>query len=117
MKQMATNHSRLFGFVANHDGILTLTDIDSNYVTIDMDTSLFLIREQVGKNRFVGYSNSVQLFTDKYRKVIVYYDETPTYVDGFGHLVFFSIEEGIVATIYFGGFSRIEQFGYQLIKL
>lgn len=115
LKQVGVNRSRVFGFLANHDGMLTLANINSNLVTIDIDTSLFLIREQTGKSLFVGYSNSVEIFSDTYDDVIIYYDETPTYVDGCGHLVVFSLEEGIVATIYFGGFSPVEQTGYQLI--
>ncbi len=116
LRQVGTNRSRVFGFVANHDEILILTDIDSNLVTVDMDTSLFLIREQTGKSRFIGHSDNVQIFSETYQNVIVYYDETPTYADGFGHLAILSLEEGIVATIYFGGFSPIEQYGYQLIR-
>lgn len=116
LRQVGINHSRVFGFIGNHDGILTLAHIDSNRVTIDIDTSLHLIREQTGKSRFVGHSDTVELFSDIYEDVIVYYDETPTYVDGFGHLAIFSREEGMVATIYFGGFSPIEQYGYKLVK-
>jgi hypothetical protein len=116
LKQVGVNSSRIFGFLVSHDDMLVLTDINSNLVTIDIDTSLFLIREQTGKGLFVGHSNSVELFSNTYENVIVYYDETPTYVDGCGHLVVFSLEEGIVATIYFGGFSPVEQYGYQLIR-
>ena len=116
LKQVGVNSSRIFGFLASHDYMLVLTDINLDPVTINIDTSLFLIREQTGKSVFVGHSNSVELFLDTYENVIVYYDETPTYVDGCGHLVVFSLEEGIVATIYFGGFSSVEQYGYQLIK-
>ncbi|MFQ5799081.1 MAG: hypothetical protein ACE5H0_10390 [Bacteroidota bacterium] len=116
LRQVGINRSRVFGFVGNHDGILTLAQIDSNHVTIDIDTSLYLIREQIGKSRFVGYSDTVELFSDTCEDVIVYYDETPTYVDGFGHLAIFSREEGMEATIYFGGFSAIEQYGYKLVK-
>jgi hypothetical protein len=116
LKQVGVNSSRIFGFLVSHDDMLVLTDINSNLVTIDIDTSLFLIREQTGKGLFVGHSNSVELFLDTYEDVIIYYDETPTYVDGCGHLVVFSLEEGIVATIYFGGFSPVEQTGYQLIE-
>ena len=116
LRQVGINRSRVFGFIGNHDGILTLAHIDSNRVTVDIDTSLHLIREQTGKSRFVGHSDTVELFSDIYEDVIVYYDETPTYVDGFGHLAIFSREEGMVATIYFGGFSPIEQYGYKLVK-
>lgn len=116
LKQIGTNRSMVFGFVENHDSVLILNDIDSNLVTVDMDTSLFLIREQTGKSRFIGHSDNVQIFSETYQNVIVYYDETPTYADGFGHLAILSLEEGIVATIYFGGFSPIEQHGYQLVR-
>ncbi len=116
LRQVGENRSRVFGFLANHGGVLFLTDINSNLVTIDMDTSLFLIGKQIDKNLFVGHSNSVELFSDTYEDVNIYYDEIPTYVDGCGHLAVFSLEEGIVATIYFGVFSPIEQSGYQLLR-
>ncbi len=116
LMQVGRNYSRAFGFVANHNGILTLTNVDSNAITVDMDTTLFLIQQQTNKSRFIGHSESIQLFLETYQDVNIYYDATPTYVDGFGHLVIFSPKEGIVATIYFGGFSLIEQYGYQLIK-
>lgn len=116
LKQIGTNRSMVFGFVANHDSVLILNDIDSNHVTVDMDTSLFLIREQTGKSRFIGHSDNVQIFSETYQNVIIYYDETPTYADGFGHLAILSLKEGIIATIYFGGFSPIEQYGYQLVR-
>ena len=115
-RQIGENRSRLYGFLVHHDGILYQTHIDSNHVVVDLDTSLFLIRQQTGKNRFVGHSDRVQLFSDCYNDVNVYYDETPTYYDGFGHLAIHSPKEGLVATVYFGGFSTIEQHGYKLIR-
>ncbi|MGH7490783.1 MAG: hypothetical protein ACREOO_00160 [bacterium] len=115
-RQIGENRSRLYGFLAHHDGVLYQTNIDSNHVVVDLDTSLFLIRQQTGKNHFVGHSDRVRLFCDTYDHVNVYYDETPTYYDGFGHLAIHSPREGLVATIYFGGFSSIEQHGYQLIR-
>ncbi|GAB4375758.1 MAG: hypothetical protein Kow0042_21420 [Calditrichia bacterium] len=115
LRQPGLNNSHVFGFLNNHDGILLLTSIDSNRVTVNIDSSFFLIRQQIGKSRFIGYADSVELFSQKYENVIIYYDETPTYVDGFGHLAIFSLQDGVVATIYFGGYSPIEQFGYQLI--
>jgi hypothetical protein len=116
LRQVGINRSKVFGFVANHDGILTLTDIDSNRVTLDMDNSLFWMREQTGKSRFNGHSDRIELFSDTYENVIIYNDETPIYMDGFGQLAIFSLEECIVTTIYFDGFSLIEQYGYQLIR-
>jgi hypothetical protein len=115
-RQIGENNSRLLRFLNHHDGILYLTHIDSNLVTIDLHTSLFLIRQQTGKNRFVGHAERVQLLCDTYDNVNVYYDETPTYYDGFGHVAIHSPEDGLVATVYFGGFSLIEQHGYQLIR-
>ncbi len=116
LRQVGTNRSRVFGFIAGHDSVLSLTDIDSNHVAIDLDTSLFFIREQTGKNRFVGHADSVRLLSGIYANVIVYYNEIPTYVDGFGYLAILSLKKGMVATVYFGGFSPIEQYGYQLIR-
>ena len=115
-RQVGSNSSRLFGFVANHDGRLFLSGIDSNPVMIDLETSLFLLREQTGQSKFIGRSNRVQLLFNSYEDVIVYYDQTPTYVDGFGHLVIISREYGIASTIFFGGFSPIESFGYELVR-
>jgi hypothetical protein len=116
LRQIGENRSRLLGFTANHEGILHLTEIDSNHVSVDLDTSLFFIRQQTGKSRFVGHSDRVRLFSDTYDNVNVYYDQTPTYYDGFGHLAIHSPQDGLVATIYFGGFSNLEQYGYQLIR-
>ncbi|GEM_PF-5290262 len=115
-RQVGINLSRIFGIVGSHDGVLLLGPVDSNRVTIDINTSLFSLRRQTGKNRFVGHADVVELFSDTYKDVVVYYDETPTYVDGPGHLAIFSSREGMVVTIYFGGYSPIEQFGFKLVK-
>jgi hypothetical protein len=115
-RQVGINRSKVFGFVANHGGILIFTHIDSNLVTVNIDTALYLIREQTGKGRFIGNSDSLEVFSELYHNVNIYYDDTPLPYDGIGHLAIFSPEEGILSTIYFGGFSPVEQFGYQLIR-
>ena len=116
LTQVGANDSRVFGFVRNHGGALLLSQVDSVPVTVNLDTSFFLIREQTGKPKFVGHAELVDLFSESYTDVTVYYDQTPTYVDGFGHLAIFSREYGVVSTIYFGGRSPIEASGYQLVK-
>ncbi len=116
-RQVGSNRSRLFGFVSQHDGRLFLSGIDSNPVMIDLETSLFLLREQIGQSKFIGRSNRVQLLFNSYEDVIVYFDETSTYVDGFGHVAIVSQECGIASTIFFGGGrGPIEAFGYELVR-
>ncbi len=116
LRQVGDNSSSVFRFLSSHDGVLWLTPIDSNRVAINLETSLFTLREQTGKNHFIGYAESVQLFLNNYDDLTVYYDERLTYVDGPGHVALFSAKEGMVGTIYFGGFSLFEQHGYELIK-
>lgn len=108
--------ARVFSFLGSHDGVLLLTPVDSNRVAINLDDSLFDLRQQTGKNHFVGHSEAVQLFLQSYEDLTVYYDERITYVDGNGHVALFSAEQGVVGTVFFGGFSLFEQYGFELIK-
>ena len=86
-------------------------------MTIDRGTNLFLLHEQTGQSKFIGRSNRVQLLLNSYEGVIVYYDQTATYVDGLGHLAIVSQEYGIASTIFFGGGrGPIEAFGYELVR-
>jgi len=116
LRQVGNNHSQVFGIVTNHGGLLPLGHIDSNLVTIDFTSSLFQVGNQIDKYRFIGYADSIDLFSEVYKDVIVFYDATPTFLDGSGHLAVFSQEDGMVATIYFGGDTPIEKYGYRLIK-
>ena len=59
-RQVGSNSSRLFGFVLQHDGRLFLSGIDSNPVMIDLETSLFLLREQTGQSKFIGRSTTTK---------------------------------------------------------
>jgi hypothetical protein len=116
LRQQGEDFSRLFGFLRHHDGVLLLGEVDSNFVSINLDSSLFFVRDELGKPKFIGHTDTVELFSETSTELTVYYDQTPTYYDGHGHLALFSRENGIVAAIYFGGFSPVEQFGYELIK-
>jgi len=116
LRQVGNNHSQVFGIVTNHGGLLPLGHIDSNLVTIDITSSLFQVRNQTDKNWFIGYADSFELFSKVYKDVIVFYDIRATVWDGFGHLAVFSREEGMVTTIYFGGYSPIAKYGYELTK-
>ena len=106
--------ANIFRFLGSHD--LLLTPVDSNRVAINLDNSLFDLREQTGKNHFIGHSEAVQLFLSEYDDLTVYYDERPTYYDGAGHVALFSPEKGVVGAVFFGGFSLFEQYGFELIK-
>ncbi len=115
-RQVGNNDSKLFRFLNSHEGILWLTPIDSNRVRIAVDSSLFGLREQTGKNHFLGQAERAQLHLNRYENLTVYYDERLTYVDGPGHVALFSPQEGLVAMINFGGFSLVAQAGYELFK-
>lgn len=108
--------ARIFSFLGSHDGVLLLTPVDSNRVFINLESSLFELGEQTGKNHFIGHSEAVQLFLQNYEDLTVYYDARPTYVDGPGQVALFSAEKGVVGTVSFGGFRLFEQHGFELIK-
>lgn len=116
VRQVGNSDSKIFRFLNSHDGILWLTQIDSNSVRVAVDSSLFHLREQTGKNHFLGHAERAQLHLNRYENLTVYYDERPTYVDGQGHVALFAPEQGMIATINFGGFSLTEHSGYELLK-
>ena len=110
------NSSEVFGFLNNFEGFLTLKNIDSNIVTINLDTTLFFIGRQIGKDQFIGRTNHLEIFSNTFSDVTVYYSETPGFADDFGSLTFINPKQGIISSIYFGGFSLTESYGYNLIK-
>ena len=108
--------SDVFGFLNQFEGFLTLKKIDSNLVTINLDTTFYLIREQTRKGHFIGYTNLLEIFSNTFTDVTVYYCATPEIADDFGSLTFIHPKHGIISSIYFGGFSSTESYGYNLIK-